>query len=76
MSFTATVENDMIKLPPGVHLPDGTEVSVEPRAPAASGGVRKTFAERYEKYVGMADALPEDFALNHDYYLHGAPKRK
>jgi hypothetical protein len=31
MSFTATVENDTIKLPEGVHLPDGTEVVVEPR---------------------------------------------
>ncbi len=29
MSITATVENDTIKLPPGVHLPDGTTVTVE-----------------------------------------------
>ena len=29
--FTATVENDTIKLPPGVHLPDGTEVRIEPQ---------------------------------------------
>ena len=29
MSITATVENDMIRLPPGVHLPDGTTVTVE-----------------------------------------------
>ena len=31
MSITGTVENDIIKLPPGVHLPDGTKVSIEPR---------------------------------------------
>ena len=31
MSFAATVENDTIKLPPGVHLPDGTEVWIEPQ---------------------------------------------
>lgn len=31
MSFTATVENDTIKLPPGVHLPDGTEVWIDPQ---------------------------------------------
>lgn len=30
MSITATVENDTIKLPVGVHLPDGTEVRIEP----------------------------------------------
>jgi hypothetical protein len=29
MSFTAIVENDTIKLPPGLHLPDGTEVCIE-----------------------------------------------
>jgi len=30
MSITATVENDTIKLPEGIHLPDGTQVTVEP----------------------------------------------
>lgn len=34
MSFTATVENDTIKLPAGVHLPDGTEVTIEPKLAA------------------------------------------
>jgi hypothetical protein len=29
MSFTAIVENDTIKLPPGLHLLDGTEVCIE-----------------------------------------------
>lgn len=30
MSITATVENDMIRLPADVHLPDGTQVRLEP----------------------------------------------
>jgi len=30
MSITATVENDMIKLPADVHLPNGTRVRLEP----------------------------------------------
>ena len=34
MSFTVTVENDTIKLPSGVHLPDGTEVTIEPKQAA------------------------------------------
>ncbi len=34
VSFTATVENDTIKLPVGVHLPDGTEVTIEPKQAA------------------------------------------
>ncbi len=33
MSITATVEKDMIRLPANVHLPDGTQVRVEPIAP-------------------------------------------
>ena len=39
MQILATVENDTIKLPPGVHLPDGTAVRVEaePIIPAGQG---------------------------------------
>ena len=74
MSITATVENDTIKLPPGVHMPDGTRVSIETTEPAAEVP-RRSLAERYAKYVGLADDLPEDMAKNHDHYLHGAPKR-
>ena len=29
MSITAIVENDTIKLPAGIHLPDGTRVQIE-----------------------------------------------
>jgi hypothetical protein len=29
VSITAIVENDMIKLPPGIHVPDGTPVQVD-----------------------------------------------
>ena len=36
MSITATVENDTIKLPAHVHLPDGTQVRLEPIAPKAA----------------------------------------
>jgi hypothetical protein len=31
MSITATVKNGTIKLPPGMHLPDGTQVHIEPQ---------------------------------------------
>ena len=34
MSITATVENDMIRLPADVHLPDGTQVRLEPIDPS------------------------------------------
>jgi hypothetical protein len=39
MSFTGTVENGTIKLPHGVHLPDGTQVTIEPQARPPQGGV-------------------------------------
>jgi hypothetical protein len=67
MSFTAVVENDTIKLPSGIHLPDGTQVTVEPRT---------TVADRLAAFIGVADDLPPDLARNHDHYLHGAPKRE
>ena len=37
MSITAIVENDTIKLPADVHLPDGTRVRLEPIAPGQPG---------------------------------------
>ena len=43
MSFTGKVENGVIVLPPGVHLPEGAEVEVTPREPAkGSAGIEKT----------------------------------
>ena len=36
MSITATVEKDIIRLPANVHLPDGTQVRLEPIAPVQS----------------------------------------
>jgi hypothetical protein len=27
------------------------------------------------KFAGAVEGLPEDYALNHDHYLHGAQKR-
>ena len=73
MYITAIVENDTIKLP--VHVPNGTRAEITLPEKSGAPAVRGTFAERYAKYVGIADALPEDFAENHDYYLHGALKR-
>jgi len=81
MSITVIVENDTIKLP--VHVPDGTRLEITlpaesaapAPAPAPAPGPRRTLAERYAKFVGLADDLPPDMAKNHDHYLHGAPKR-
>ena len=71
MSITATVENDTIKLPPGVHLPDGTEVCIETRETA----VERSVAERYARLAGAAEDMPPDLARNLDHYLHGHTKK-
>ena len=63
MSITATVENDTIKLPPGVHVPDGTPARI-----IFETVTGRTLAERYAGLIGITDALPEDMAENHDHY--------
>ena len=74
MSITATVENDSIKLPPGVHVPDGTKVEIvlqgDTAAEAESGGTLKWMLQ----YAGLIEG-PEDLAAEHDHYVHGTPKR-
>ena len=76
MSITGIVENGAIKLPPGIHLTDGTTVRIELQSPplemAANG---KDALAWIGEFVGCLDTLPEDFAVEHDHYIHGTPKR-
>ena len=65
------VENDTIKLPPGVHLPNGTEVSIEPHTGSPKAESLSAFLERF---AGSIDSGRGDMAENHDHYAHGAPK--
>lgn len=69
MSFTATVENDIIKLPPGVHLPDGTEVTIVPPKEEVP-----TLLEAFAEFAGCVRSGVGDIAENHDHYAHGGPK--
>ena len=74
MSITATVTNDTIKLPEGVHFPDGTTVRIE-EVKTEHEAPKKTFGERYKKYIGIVTDGPGDLAENHDHYLYGTSKR-
>ena len=66
MSITATVENDTIKLPAGVHLPNGTTVKIEAVVEPERQPSGKTFTERFAKYVGMVDDMPQKPAKDSD----------
>ena len=71
MTITAIVENDTIKLP--VHVRDGTRLEITlPEPTAKSGGNALAWME---EYLGCIKDLPEDFAAEHDHYIHGTPKR-
>lgn len=72
MTYRGTVSNGAVILPPEAKLPDGTQVLVEPVAdiPAPQPVGKKLLA-----LAGMINDLPEDFAENHDHYIHGVPKR-
>jgi hypothetical protein len=75
MSITAVVENNTIKLPPGVDVPDGTKAEVILKTEEPAGQAPGSFFESIEDLIGSVDGLPEDFAAEHDHYIHGTPKR-
>jgi len=75
MSITAVVENDTIKLPPGIHVPDGTKVEITLPEAKPKDPNRKSVAQRYAKLAGLADDMPADLSRNLDHYVHGHTKK-
>lgn len=72
MSITAIVENGAIKLP--VSVPDGTRVEITlPDSLTISTKPGEGLAWML-KYAGAVEG-PQDFAAEHDHYIHGTPKR-
>ncbi len=71
MSYTGTVENGVVKLPPEVHWPDGTAVRLElitrPRQ-------RNHLTQRWRELPSKLDGLPPDLATQHDHDIHGRLK--
>jgi hypothetical protein len=72
MSYTGTIENGVVKLPPEAHWPDGTAVRVEKIAAPRS---RNQLTQRLREIAAKLDGLPPDLAEQHDHYIHGTPKR-
>jgi hypothetical protein len=69
MSVTGTVQNGVIILPPGIALPEGTQVIVETIPPS------DPLIAAIEKLAKRREHLPGDYALNHGHYVSGEPKR-
>lgn len=70
MTYRGHVKNGEIKLDEPVQLPEGTEVQVV----VQSGEDQSTIWDKLRGMAGTAEG-PEDWARNHDHYLHGTPKR-
>ncbi len=74
MTFIAKVYNGVIALPPGIDLEDGAAVEVQAiETPVQNAAKSQSWMRRY---IGAAKNLPEDFAAEHDHYIHGTPKKK
>ena len=68
MSFISKVNGGAIEVPPGVNIPDGTPVRVEPLP-------EQSLAARLKEVIGSISGLPPDFAQHHDHYILGTPKK-
>ena len=66
MPYFGRVENGVIVLEPGVTMPEGIRVRVEPVPVEA----RPTLASRLIEWAGGGVDLPADMARRHDEYLH------
>jgi hypothetical protein len=72
MTYRGRVRGNVIVLDDSVKLPDGAEVSVELEpTPEEIQSLR----EGLRKLSGIAEGLPDDFAEQHDHYIHGTPKK-
>ena len=92
MTFTAKIHNGSIAVPPELALPEGAEVKVQTAITPDSGAVpdlekNGSIAEAEQntgenpfawmrKYIGCIKDGPEDWADEHDHYIHGTPKRE
>src|SRR5262249_16036409 len=73
------IENGVIVLDEATTLPDGMRVRVEVvpvgKTQAEEVEEPKTLYERYQSVIGVIDDMPEDFAAQHDHYIHATPKK-
>lgn len=73
--LTGKVVNGVIVLDQPGELADGTSVRVRPVEKRTDGDRSDGLKEMLLGFAGTVDGLPSDFALNHDHYLYGVPKK-
>jgi len=84
MTFQGHIEGGQIVFDQDVCLPEGMRVRVEILANEAGKEAAEeppleelpSLYERMKPFIGAVKGLPPDFAINHDHYLHGQPKRR
>ncbi|HEX7378366.1 MAG TPA: hypothetical protein VF278_14705 [Pirellulales bacterium] len=78
MTYQGTIQNGVVVLTGGAKLPEGATVTVVP-VPTEGRDHDRSIWEKFEELARWAESqpcdLPSDLARNHDYYLHGLPKR-
>jgi len=76
MTCRGHFQGGVILLDEPADFKDGDQVSVRlERRAGASEGQAPTLYEQLKEIIGIAEGLPSDLAENHDYYLHGHPKK-
>ena len=76
MTLTAKVKNHSIPLPPDLQIEEGTEVRIVlPETDCPADNAAKNRHGWLMDFAGVAKELPEDFAAQHDHYIHRTPKR-
>ena len=81
--FSAIVgEDGVIRPPAGVSIPGGVvevtvraELSVTEPSDDPMASARAWLLAMAAESEAIDDPLPDDLAMNHDHYAHGAPRR-
>ncbi len=72
VSYTGKVKNGVVVLPPGVTLPEGTEVKVEPLELLPEND---PYIQAVLRLAKPRPHWPKDYALNHGHYVSGEPMK-
>lgn len=75
MTYRGIVRNGVVEILGSEILPEGATVTVEVAPAGAPAGEAKSFYDEVADLVGTLRDLPDDYALNHEHYRYGTPKR-